>query len=129
MLAIHLKEILDCVELTDGRLIGITPVIASSQYSMTGELKSTLEASGIGCPAMKNYIPSMAHVIQLALVVFMSNLAVKGRTKSLEAHECDQQLGQNECTDIGKSHRLRREGNDRMKLGSAMQPGSAKTIE
>jgi len=45
----------------------------------------------------------MAHVIQLALGAFMSSLSVKGHTKSWEAHERDQQFGQNESRDIGKS--------------------------
>jgi hypothetical protein len=45
----------------------------------------------------------MAYVIQLALGAFMSSLGVKGRTKSWEVHEHDQQFGENEGTDIGKS--------------------------
>jgi len=48
----------------------------------------------------------MAHDIQLALGAFMSSLGGNGRTKSGEAHERDQQFGENECTDIGKSQRL-----------------------
>jgi len=35
----------------------------------------------------------MAHIIQLALSAFMSNLGVKARTKSWEAHERDQHFG------------------------------------
>jgi len=53
----------------------------------------------------------MAHIIQLALGAFMSSLGVKGRTKSWEANERDQQFGENESVDIGNSQRLRREGN------------------
>jgi len=45
----------------------------------------------------------MAHVIQLALGAFMSSLGVNGRAKYWEAHECDQQFGETESTDIGKS--------------------------
>jgi len=71
----------------------------------------------------------MAHVIQLALGAFMSGLGVKGCTKSWEAHERDQQLGENESTDIGNSQRLRKEGNARMNKGSAMRSGLAKIIE
>jgi len=71
----------------------------------------------------------MAHVIQLALGAFMSTLGVKGRTKSWEAHERNQQFGENESTDIGKSHRLRKEGNARINKVSAMRPGLAKIIE
>jgi hypothetical protein len=48
----------------------------------------------------------MAHVLQLALGVFMSSLSVKGHTKCWEAHEQDQQFGENESLDIGKSQRF-----------------------
>jgi len=96
---------------------------------MTRELQSTLEASGIEWPALRNHIPCMAHVIQLALGAFMSSLGVKGRTKSLEAHERDQQFGENVSIDIGKSQRLRKEGNARINKVSAMKPGLAKIIE
>jgi hypothetical protein len=71
----------------------------------------------------------MAHVIQLTLGVLMSSLGVKGRTKSCEAHERDQQFGENESTDIGQSQRLRKEGNARINKVSAMRPGLAKIIE
>jgi len=96
---------------------------------MTRELQSTLQASGIEWPALRNHIPCMAHVIQLALGAFMSSLGVKGRTKSWKAHERDQQFGENENTHIGKSQRLRREGNARINKVSAMKPGLAKIIE
>jgi hypothetical protein len=71
----------------------------------------------------------MAHVIQLSLGAFMSSLGVKGRTKSWEAHERDQQFGGNESRDIGKSQRLRKEGNARINTVSAMRSGFAKIIE
>jgi len=71
----------------------------------------------------------MMHVIQLALGTFMSTLGVKDRTKSWEAHEHDQQFGGNKCTHIGKSQRLRKEGNARINKVSARRPGSAKIIE
>jgi len=71
----------------------------------------------------------MAHVIQLALGAFISSLGVKGRTKSWEAHERDQQFGENESMEIGKSQRLRKEGNARINKVSAMKPGLAKIIE
>jgi len=96
---------------------------------MTRELQSTLEASGIQWSALRNHIPSMAHVIQLALGAFMSSLGVKGPTKSWEAHERDQQFGENESIDIGKSQRLRKEGNARINKVSAIRPGLAKIIE
>jgi hypothetical protein len=67
----------------------------------------------------------MAHVIQVALGAFMSSLGVKGRTKSWEAHERDQQSGENESIEIGKSQRLRKEGNARIDKVSAMRPGLA----
>jgi len=78
---------------------------------MTRELQSTLEVSGIEWPALRNHIQCMAHVIQLALGVFMTTLGVKSCTNSWETHEHDQQFGENESIDIGKSQRLRKEGN------------------
>jgi len=71
----------------------------------------------------------MAHVIQLALGAFMSSLGVKGRTRSWEAHEHDQQFGENDGIDTGKSQRLRKEGNARINKVSAMRPGLAKIID
>jgi hypothetical protein len=124
-----LKDALDCSELTDGRLLGIMKDNASSNDSMTCELQSTLEASGIEWPALRNHIPCMVHVMQLALGAFMSSLGVKGCTKSCEAHERDQQFGENQSIDIGKSQRLRKEGNARINKVSAMKPGLAKIIE
>jgi len=121
--------VLDGFELTDGRVLGITTDNASSNYSMTRELQSTLGASGIEWPALRNHILCMAHVIKLALGAFMSSLGVKGRTKSWEAHERNQQFGENESIDIGKSQRLRKEGNARINKVSAMRPGLAKIIE
>jgi hypothetical protein len=98
--------VFDCIELTDHRLLGITTDDAFSNNSMTRKLQSTLEASGIEWPALRNHIPCMVHVIQLALGSFMSSLGVKGHTKSWEAQERDQQFGENESIDIGKSQRL-----------------------
>jgi len=126
---VHLNDALDCFKLTDGCLLGITTDNASSNYLMMRELQTTLEDSGIECPALRNQIPRMAHVIQLALGAFMSSLGVKGHTKSWEAHERDQQFGENESIDIGKSQRLRKEGNARINKVSAMRPGLAKIFE
>jgi hypothetical protein len=120
---------LDRVELTDGHLVCITSDNASSNYAMTHELQSTLEASGIEWPALRNHIPCMVQVIKLALCAFISSLGVKGCTKSWEAHERDQQFGENESIDIGKSHKLRKEGNARINKVSAMKPGLAKILE
>jgi len=102
-LAVHLKEVLDRFELTNSRFLGITSDNASSNYSMTCELHSTLEASGSEWPALRNHIPCMGHVIQLPVGAFMSSLGVKRRTKSWEAYERDQQFGENENLDVGKS--------------------------
>jgi hypothetical protein len=102
---------------------------ASSNYSMTRELESTLEGSGIEWLALRNHIPCVAHVIQLPLDAFMSSLGVKGHTKSSEAHHRDQQFGENESMNIGKSRRLRKEGNGRINMVSAMRPGLAKIVE
>jgi len=125
----HVKDGLDRFEPTNGRLLGITTDHSSSNNLITRELQSTLEASGIEWPALRNHIPCMAHVIQLAVGAFMSSLGVKGRAKSWEAHQRDQQFGENESIDIGKSQRLRKEGNDRINKVSAMGPGLAKIIE
>jgi hypothetical protein len=95
--------VLDRFELTDGHLLGITTDNASSNYLMTRERQSTLRASGIEWPALRNHIPYMAQVILLAFVAFMSSLSPKGRTKSWEDHEHNQQFGENESIDIGKS--------------------------
>jgi len=59
----------------------------------------------------------------------MSSLGVKGRTKSWEALERDQQFGENENTHNGKSQRLRKEGNAGINKVSAMKPGFAKMIQ
>jgi len=128
-LAVHLKDVRHRFELNNGLLFGITTDNSSSDHSMTRELQSTLQASAIQWPALRNHISCMAHVIQLALGAFMSSLGVKGRTKSWEAHERDQQFGENESIDIGKSQRLRKEGNARINKVSAMKPGLAKIIE
>jgi len=119
----------DRFELTDGRLLGNTTLDASSNYSMTHELQSTLEASTILLTSLRNHIPCMAHDIPLAFGAFMSSLGVKGHTKSWDAHECNQQFGENESIDIGKSQKLRKEGNARINKVSAMKPGLAKIIE
>jgi len=88
---------------------------------MTRELQTSLEPSGIEWPALRHHIPCMAHIIQLSLGAFMSSVGVKGRTKSWEAHERDQQFAENESTDIGKSQRLRNKVNARINKVSAMR--------
>jgi len=96
---------------------------------MTQELQSTLEASGIEWRAMRNHIPCMAHINQLALGGFMCSLGVKVWTKSWEAHERDQQFGENHSTNIGNSQRLQKKGNARNNKVLAMRPRIAKIIE
>jgi len=71
----------------------------------------------------------MAQVIQLAFGAFLSSLSVKSRTKSWEPYERDQQFGQNVNIDIGKSQRLRKEGNARINKVLALRPGLATIIE
>jgi hypothetical protein len=55
---------------------------------------------------MEEPIPLMVHLIQLALGGFMSSLSGNGRTMSAEAHEHDQQFGENQSIDIRTSQRL-----------------------
>jgi len=101
----------------------------SSNYLMTHELQLFLEASRIEWPGFRNHILCIVHVRELALGAFMSSIGVNGWTKSWQAHEHDQQCGEVEGTDIGKSQRLRKEGNARINMMSAMRPGLAKIIE
>jgi hypothetical protein len=71
----------------------------------------------------------MAQVIQLTVGAFMSRLCVKRGTQSWKAHERDLQFGENASIDIGKSQRLRNEGNSRINKMLAMRPGLAKIIQ
>jgi len=96
---------------------------------MTRELQSTHEAATIEWLALRNHIPCMASIIQLALGAFMSSLGVRGLTKSWEAHEHNQQFGENESMDIGKSQRLWKKGNTRSNKVSAMRPGLATRVD
>jgi len=93
------------------------------------ELQSTLEASGIEWPALRNHIPCMGRIIQLALGALMRSLGVKGRTRPWEAHGRTRQFGKNESIDIGQSQRLQKVGNARINKVSAMRQGLAKIIE
>jgi hypothetical protein len=68
-------------------------------------------------------MPCMAHIIQLALGAFLNSRGVKGRNKSWEAPEHEQQFGVNESTDIRNDQRHRKEGNARINKVSAMRPG------
>jgi hypothetical protein len=99
----YFTEVQDCVQLTAGRLIGITTNNPTSKYSMSRELQSIIVSTGMEWPALVNHRPSSAEVIQLAVGAFIHSLSVIGHTKSREAHECDEQFGENTSTDIGKS--------------------------
>jgi len=116
-------------DLTDGSVSSIRCENASSNNSMIRELKSTVVASTIELPALRNHLRRVAHIIQPALGAFIGIIGVKGRTKSSETHECDQRFGENESTDIGKSQRLRKEGIATINKLLAMRPGSAKIVE
>ena len=59
----------------------------------------------------------------------MSSLGGRDRNKSWEAHERNQQFGENESKDIGQSQRLRKESNATINKVSAMRPGLPKIIE
>jgi len=102
---------------------------ATSNYSMTLKLQSTFEGSGIEWPTLRNHIQCMVHVIQLGFGAFMSSLGVQDHTKCWEAHERNQQFGENETMDIGMSQRLRKEANATINQMSAMRLGFAKIIE
>jgi hypothetical protein len=95
---------------------------------MTRELQPTHEDSGIEWPPSRNHIRCMAHIIRLALGAFMKSLGVKGYTRTSEAHEWDQQCGENEHIDNGKSQKLRTEGNATINQVLAIRPGLAKII-
>jgi len=71
----------------------------------------------------------MVHVIQLALGASRMNLGVKGRIQPWEPHERDQQFGEDESTAIGKSQRLRKEGNASIQLVLTMRADLAKKID
>jgi hypothetical protein len=71
----------------------------------------------------------MVQINRHALGAFLSCLGAKGRSKCSKSHERDQQFEQNHAIDIGKSQRLRKEGNPRINKMSAMRPGWAKIIE
>lgn len=81
-LVVHLNDIVDRFELTDGCILGITTDNTSSNYPMAHKLQSTLEASGIERPALRNHIPCKVHIIQLPFGAFIKSLGVIGHTKS-----------------------------------------------
>jgi hypothetical protein len=101
--AIHWNDVVRSFEYTDGHLVGKTTDSVPSKCSVNWELQSTLAASRIELPAIRFYMPYMAHVAQRALGAFMSTQGVTGQTKSCEAYKPVPQLGENECTVIAKS--------------------------
>jgi hypothetical protein len=123
-----LKEVLERFDITNSLLLGIASDNASSNCLIPWERQSTLETFRMERPASRNSIPRMNHVIQLVIGAFMSSLGVKGHTKSWEAHECQQHFGEHKSTELGKSHRLRKEGNGRSYMVSTRMPGGAKII-
>jgi hypothetical protein len=70
---------------------------------MTCELNTTLVASGIDWPALRNHIRCIAHLIQLALGALMSFFRVNGGTMSWKVYERDDQFEANGSPAIGKS--------------------------
>jgi len=70
---------------------------------------------------MRNHTPCITRVIQLALGAFVSDFGVKDPTKFSEAHEHDQQFGENGITGIGTSQRLRKENIAKVNKGFAMK--------
>jgi len=121
-------EDLDHCKLTDSCFLGIMTGNACSKYLITQELQSTLDASGIETPAMRNHILWMAHCTQLAWGTFMCSHSSNGCKEAWEAHECNPKFGHNARPAIVKSQRLWKDGNARINKVSAMRPGLAKII-
>jgi RNA polymerase-binding transcription factor DksA len=71
----------------------------------------------------------MVHIIQLGLGVFRSSPSVNNCTGSSEAQEHDQQLIENETTDIEKTQTYQNEGNAEINQVSDMRPELAKIID
>lgn len=93
---------------------------------MTQEM---LASEGVEWSALRNHIPCMAHVIQLCLGAFMKSLGVKGRTKTWEANERDEQFGENEAEPATTAKKLQKIGSARIRKVTAMKPGLSKVIE
>jgi hypothetical protein len=65
----------------------------------------------------------MVHVIPQALGALNSSLGVTGHTKPWEAHHRNEQFGEYHSIEIGDRQRLRKEGNARINMVSAMRSG------
>ena len=124
-----MMEVLDCIELTNGCLPQTMADNQFSNYSISRELHSTFEASGIEWPTLRNHIPCKAHIIMLDLGAIRSSLGVKGRTESWVAHDHHRQFGEVRSRDTVMSQRLRNPGDARIHKVSAMTSGLAKIIE
>jgi len=91
------------LELPDGHVLGRSTVNTSSNDAIIRELQSTLDPSRILLPAWRNLITCMVHRFQLAIGVVMSSLGVIGLTTPSGAAERNQQFGENDTIDFGKS--------------------------
>jgi len=129
MQAVGLKAMLHRFEHTNGHLRGISTDNASWNYLMSRKLQSILQDATIELPGWRNHLPCLVHFIQLALGGFMSSVSLKGLSKSWEAHERNQQFGENKGIDMGNSQRLRKEGNARINKVSPLRPCLAMIIE
>jgi hypothetical protein len=78
---------------------------------------------------LRDHTPRVPHVIQLALGPFVSRVGVRGHTKSCQAHEHNQRLGENDSTQIGNSERHCKELNARINNLTAIRAGLAKITE
>jgi hypothetical protein len=91
----YMMEVEDQFGLTDGHVRRIMMGNASSNSLISWKLQSTLDASCILWPPMRNHIPCRTHVMQLALSALMGCIGGQVRTKSGEAHKRNHQFGGN----------------------------------
>jgi hypothetical protein len=70
----------------------------------------------------------MAYNIQAFLNASMSPLGIKSCTTTWDAYEHNQQFGENHTMHIGKSHRVQKDGKDRINIMSAMRSGLAEKM-
>jgi len=101
---------------------------ASSNYSMTRELQSTLEASGIEWPTLRNHIPCMAHPNTAGFRCIHEQSQCKRPHQVLRSPWARSAFWREWSIDIGNSQRLRKEGNARINKVFTIRPGLAKII-
>jgi hypothetical protein len=70
----------------------------------------------------------MAYNIQAFLNASMSPLGIQSCTTTWDAYEHNQQFGENQTMHIGKSHRVQKDGKDRINIMSAMRSGLAEKM-